>query len=57
MEGYSKEEINLLSEEGIKRKHTENMTENILPVQNFETLSIDVANKKFLINGKDFGKN
>ena len=28
----------------------------LLPIQKFETLSIDVANKTFLINGKEFGK-
>ena len=32
------------------------MNEELLPIQSFETLSIDIANKKFLINGKDFGK-
>lgn len=28
----------------------------LLPIQKFETLSIDTANKTFLINGKEFGK-
>ena len=30
--------------------------EELLPIEKLETLSIDIANKKFLINGKDFGK-
>ena len=30
--------------------------EELLPIEKLKTLSIDIANKKFLINGKDFGK-
>lgn len=32
------------------------MDKELLPIQKLETLSIDIANKRFLINGKDFGK-
>lgn len=28
----------------------------LLPIQKLETLSIDIANKQFLINGKNFGR-
>lgn len=32
------------------------MSEELFPIQKLETLSIDVTNKKFLINGKEFGR-
>lgn len=41
----------LQNKKGDERK----MNEELLPIQKLETLSIDIANKKFLINGKDFG--
>ena len=32
------------------------MSEELFPIQKLETLFIDVVNKKFLINDKEFGK-